>query len=84
MMALALWRGVAGFRSGWAQRWKWQRNTTNRRLDKSTCHKRCKPLKRLAFCRAWRSVAGMNPGFCEGFQGFRMHRPGLPLSGGSL
>jgi len=84
MTAFALWRVVAGFRSGWAGGWGSQGNTTNRRRDKSACPKRCKPLRRLAFWRAWRSVAGMRTGFCEGFQGFRMHGPELPLSGGSL
>lgn len=84
MMGFALWRGVAGFRPGWAGGWGWQGNTTNGRRDKSACPKRCKPLKRLAFLRAWRSVAGMKPDFCEGFQGFRMHGPELPLSGASL
>lgn len=84
MTAFAFWRDVAGLRSGWAGGWDWQRNTTNRRRDKSACPKRCKPLKRLAFWRAWRSVAGMKPGFVEEFQGFCMHGSGWPLSGGSL
>lgn len=53
------------------------------RRDKSTCPKRCKPLTRLAFRRACRSVAGMKPGFSEGFQGFRMHGVEKPLSGAS-
>lgn len=83
MTAFAVWRSVAGYRSGWAEGWAWQEETTNRRRDKSACPKRCKPLKRLAFWRAWRSVAGMKPDFCEGFQGFRMHGPELPLPGGS-
>jgi hypothetical protein len=60
-----------------------QRNPTNGRRDKSACPKRCKPLTRLAFWRACRSVAGMKPGFSEGFQGFRMHGPEEPLSGAS-
>jgi len=81
MRVFAVWRGLASFRSGWAEGLGWQGDTTNRRRDKSACPKRCKPLKRLAFWRAWRSVAGMMPGFCEGFQGFRMHGSEMPLSG---
>lgn len=61
---------------------RWTNPTTGRR-DKSACPKRCKPLTRLAFWRACRSVAGMKPGFSEGFQGFRMHGPEEPLSGAS-
>ena len=61
-------------------RWK---NPTIGRRDKSACPQRCKPLTRLAFWRACRSVAGMKPGFSEGFQGFRMHGPEKPLSGAS-
>ena len=57
------------------------RNPTTGRQDKRACPKRCKPLTRLAFCRACRSVAGMKPGFSEGFQGFRMHGPEGPPSG---
>lgn len=60
-----------------------QRNPTIGRRDKSACPKRCKPLTRLAFWRACRSVAGMKPGFSEGFQGFRMHGPEERLFGGS-
>jgi len=52
-----------------------QRFPTNGRRDKSACPKRCKPLTRLAFWRACRLVAGMKPGFSEGFQVFRMHGP---------
>ena len=37
--------------------------------DKSACHERRKPLTRLGFSRAWRSVACIAHGFCEGFQG---------------
>jgi hypothetical protein len=60
----------------------WKTPTIGRR-DKSACPKRCKPLARLAFWRACRSVAGMKPGFSEGFQGFRMHGREKPLSGAS-
>ncbi len=84
MTAFALWRSVAGFRSGWAGGWRWQENTTNRRRDKSACPKNAKPLKRLVFFCAWRSVVGMNPNIREVFQGFYMHGPGLPLCGGTL
>lgn len=49
--------------------------------DKSPCPKRCKPLTRLAFSCAWRSVAGMKPGFFERFQRFHMHAPQTPMSG---
>jgi hypothetical protein len=61
---------------------RWRNPTTGRR-DKSACPKRCKPLTRLSFLRACRSVVGMKPGFYEGFQGFRMHGPERPLSGAS-
>lgn len=84
MMPFALWRTVAGFWSGWAEGWGCQGNTTNRRRDKSACPKNSKPLKRLVFSCAWRSVVGMKPNFSEGFQGFHMHGPELPLPGGSL
>ena len=40
--------------------------------------------KRLVFSCAWRSVVGMKPNFSEGFQGFHMHGPELPLPGGSI
>ena len=83
MTAFALWRCVEGFRSGSAEGRGWQEDTTNRRRDKSACPKRCKPLTRLAFWRACRSVAGMKPGFSEEFQGFPMHGPEKPLSGAS-
>lgn len=59
------------------------RNLITGRRDKSACPKRCKPLTRLAFWRACRSVAGMKPSFSEGFQGVRMHGPEKPLSGTS-
>ena len=65
------WRSVKGIG---------QRHPIHGRRDKSACPKRCKPLTRLAFWRACRSVAGMKPGFSEGFQGFRMHGPEEPLS----
>lgn len=66
------WRSVKG--TG-------QKQPIHGRRDKSACPKRCKPLTRLAFWRACRSVAGMKPGFSEGFQGFRMHGPGQSLTG---
>ncbi len=58
-----------------------QKNPIIGRRDKRACPKRCKPLTRLAFWRACRPVAGMKPGFSEGFQGFRMHGPGKALTG---
>ncbi len=42
--------------------------------DKSACPECAKPLTRLAFSRACRSVAGMLPDFGEHFQCSRMQR----------
>lgn len=61
-----------------------QKHHIHGRRDKSACPQRCKPLARLAFWRACRSVAGMKPGFSEGFQGFRMHGAGKSLNGATL
>ncbi len=80
MTASGSFRMVVGYGVRWrALRWK-EGKTTEGWRDKSACPKRCKPLKRLAFCRAWRSVAGMKPGFCERFQRLGMHTPVAPRS----
>jgi hypothetical protein len=83
MNLIGLRRLLAGFGAPLSVGGVMQRNPINGRRDKSACPKRCKPLTRLAFWRACRSVAGMKPGFSEGFQGFRMHGPEEPLSGAS-
>lgn len=81
MTALRSFRVVAGYGVRWrVLGWKAGKTTEGWR-DKSTCPKRCKPLTRLAFWCAWRSVAGMKPGFCERFQRFGMHAPETLLSG---
>lgn len=73
MIMVALWRTAAGTRSGTAEDEGFEGKTTDRGRDKSACPKRHKPLTRLAFWRACGSVAGMKPGFCEEFQGARVH-----------
>jgi hypothetical protein len=83
MSSIGLYRLLAGFGARLGVGVVMQANPTNGRRDKSACPKRCKPLTRLAFWRACRSVAGMKPGFSEGFQGFRIHGPEEPLSGAS-
>jgi hypothetical protein len=83
MIRTGLLRGPAGDRTQQRMRGLVLTKPIIGRRDKSACPERCKPLTRLAFRRACRSVVGMKPGFSEGFQGFRMHRPEQPLSGAS-
>lgn len=47
--------------------------TTGRGQGKSPCPDQRKPLAWLAFSWAWRSVAGILPGFYERFQRIYMH-----------
>lgn len=81
MNRIGLLRALAGCGACSSMGQPSQKNPTIRRRDKSACPKRCKPLTRLAFWRACRSVAGMKPGFSQGFQGFRMHGPEESLTG---
>ena len=81
MNRIGLLRALAGCGARSSISQQLQRNTTIGRRDKSACPQRCKPLARLAFWRACRSVAGMKHGFSQGFQGFRMHGPGKSLTG---
>jgi hypothetical protein len=83
MISIGLLRRLAGYGTHQAIGGLELSNPTIGRRDKSACPKRRKPLTRLAFCRACRSVAGMKPGFSERFQGFRMHGPEQPPSGAS-
>jgi hypothetical protein len=83
MIRIVLLRVLAGYGTHQRMGGSPLRKPTTGRRDKSACPKRCKPLTRLAFWRACRSVAGMKPGFSEGFQGFRVHGPERPLSGAS-
>ena len=73
MIMVAVWSTAANSRLGKAEDEGWQGTATDRGRDKSACPKRHKPLTRLAFWRACGSVAGMKPGFCEEFQGARVH-----------
>jgi hypothetical protein len=81
MNRIGLLRALAGCSARSSMSQQLQRNPIIGRRDKSACPKRCKPLTRLAFRRACRSVAGMKPGFSQLFQGFGMHAPENPLTG---
>jgi hypothetical protein len=81
MTRIGLLRAPAGCGARSSLSQQIQRNLIIGRRDKRACPQRCKPLTRLAFWRACRSVAGMKPGFSEGFQGFRMHGPEKSLTG---
>jgi hypothetical protein len=79
MISVGLGRASAGC-GGWqCAKGIGQKHHIHGRRDKSACPKRCKPLTRLAFWRACRSVAGMKPGFSQLFQGSGMHGPGNSL-----
>lgn len=66
-------RTIAGSSVAWGA-WRVEAgNTTGRWQGKSPCPDQHKPLVWLVFPWAWRSVAGMLPGFCERFQRFDMH-----------
>lgn len=78
MTALGSFRMMAGCGVRWRALRGNSGNTTEGWRDKSACPKCCKPLTRLAFFRAWRSVSGMKPGFYQRFQRLGMHTPETP------
>ena len=80
MNRVGLLRALAGCGARSSMSHQLRRNPIIGRRDKRACPKRCKPLTRLAFWRACRSVAGMKPDFSEGFQGLRMHGPEMSLT----
>ncbi|MCL8489097.1 MULTISPECIES: hypothetical protein [Bradyrhizobium] len=66
-------RMVSGSRVSWRAENVEAGNTTERGQGKSPCPDQHKPLAWLVFSWAWRSVAGILPGFCERFQRSDMH-----------
>ena len=81
MSSFALPRSMAWSGEGYVGRQGDREETTEGRRDKSPCPKRSKSLTRLAFWRAWRSVACMKHGFSKQYQGPHMHRPHFRVSG---
>lgn len=73
MKSLVVWRSVAWSGEGCVELGGEQEGTTEGRRDKRPCPKLCKSLTRLAFFRAWRSVACMLHGFFKQFQDPFMH-----------
>lgn len=73
MSLFGICRMVSGSRVSWRAGRVEAGKTTGRGQGKSPCPDQRKPLAWLAFSRAWRSVAGMLPGFCERFQRIDMH-----------
>jgi hypothetical protein len=81
MSGFVVWRNGAWSGEGYVGLRGEQEVTTEGRRDKSPCPKRCKSLTRLAFWRAWRSVAYMLHGFFKQFQSPSMHASGFLLAG---
>lgn len=73
MSLLGICRTVSGSRVSWRAKRGETGNDRLRGQGKSPCPDQRKPLAWLVFSRAWRSVAGMLPGFYKRFQRFRMH-----------
>ena len=73
MSLLGICRMISGSRVSWRAGRGKAGKTTGRGQGKSPCPDQRKPLAWLVFSRAWWSVAGMLPGFCERFQRFLMH-----------
>lgn len=73
MSLLGICRMISGSRVSWRAGRGKAGKTTGRGQGKSPCPDQRKPLAWLVFSRAWRSVAGMLPGFYKRFQRFRMH-----------
>ena len=73
MSRFGICRMVSGSRVSWRAGRGKAGKTTGRGQGKSPCPDQRKPLVWLVFPWAWRSVAGMLPGFCERFQRFDMH-----------